>query len=153
MCPKKRFAYYKRLFRPVLCYKNDWDTLLHLLLPLLLITCNKLSFYQTTCYRQFQCLQKLPCWKPLVIPFCSSLCSTLLLIERTMIDPLYLWVINSFFRSIIPAAGILPLCVNLAYYERKGIRITPKSIITHKNIINNSRKTWCKMSVSGSDEL
>ena len=35
--------------------------------------------------------------------------------------------------------GILPLCVNLAYYERKCIRITPKSIIMHKNIVNNSR--------------
>ena len=36
---------------------------------------------------------------------------------------------RSFFRSRFPAAGILPLCVYLAYYERKGIRITPKSII------------------------
>src|SRR3990170_3227033 len=34
-----------------------------------------------------------------------------------------------------------PYFVNLAYYERKGIRITPKSIIMHKNIMNNSRKT------------
>ena len=33
-------------------------------------------------------------------------------------------------------------------YERKGIRITPKSIIMHKNIINNSRKTCCKIDVS-----
>ena len=32
-----------------------------------------------------------------------------------------------------------PLCVYLAYYERKGIRITPKGIIMHKNIVNNSR--------------
>ena len=36
-----------------------------------------------------------PCWNPLVNTFCSSLGSTLLLIERTMIDPLYLWVISS----------------------------------------------------------
>ena len=29
----------------------------------------------------------------------------------------------------------------LANYEKKGIRITPKSIIVDKNIINNSKKT------------
>ena len=31
----------------------------------------------------------------------------------------------AFSGSRIPTAGILPLCVNLAYYERKAIRITP----------------------------
>ena len=43
--------------------------------------------------------------------------------------------------SRFPAAGILPLCVNLAYYERKDIRITPKNIIMNKNIehINDVR--------------
>jgi hypothetical protein len=65
-----------------------------LYLPLPLIVRYKLSCYQTTCYLLFQCLQKIPCWKPLVISFCSSLGSTLLLIERTTIDPLYLWVIT-----------------------------------------------------------
>ena len=34
------------------------------------------------------------CWNLLVNTFCSSLGSTLLLIERTTIDPLYLWVIT-----------------------------------------------------------
>ena len=29
MCPQERFAYYKRPFWPVLCYKKDWDTLMH----------------------------------------------------------------------------------------------------------------------------
>jgi hypothetical protein len=64
-------------------------------LPLPLLIRYKLSCYQTTCYWQFQCFQKIPCWKPLVISFCSSLGSTLLLIESTTIDPLYLWVINA----------------------------------------------------------
>ena len=45
----------------------------------------------------------------------------------------------AFLRSRILAADILPLFVNLAYYERKGIRITPKGINIHKNIVNNSR--------------
>ena len=67
------------------------------LLPLLLIGRYKLSCYQTIGYLQFQCLQKIHCWKPLVISFCSSLGSTLLLIERNMIDPLYLWVIKTLF--------------------------------------------------------
>ena len=34
------------------------------------------------------------CWKPLIISFCFSLGSTLLLTEKAMIDPLHLWVIN-----------------------------------------------------------
>jgi hypothetical protein len=66
-------------------------------LPLPLLARYKLSCYQTICYRQFQCLQTLPCWKPLVISFCSSLGLTLLLIKRTTIDPLYLWVIKALF--------------------------------------------------------
>ena len=45
------------------------------------------------------------------------------------------------FPARIPAVGIPPLSVNIAYYERKGISITPKSIIMRKNIINKSRKT------------
>ena len=68
---------------------------LYLTLPLLVRY--KLSCYQTNCCRLLQCLQKIPCWKQLVISFCSSLGSTLLLIERTMIDPLYLWVIKNIF--------------------------------------------------------
>ena len=38
------------------------------------------------------------------------------------------------FQPRIPAAGILPLGVFLANYERKGIRITPKSIIMDKKL-------------------
>ena len=31
MCPWERFSHYKKLSRLVLCYKKDWDTLLHLI--------------------------------------------------------------------------------------------------------------------------
>ena len=31
MCPQERFSLYKNLSRLVLCYKNDWATLLHLI--------------------------------------------------------------------------------------------------------------------------
>ena len=30
MCPREHFALYKSLSRLILCYKKDWDTLLHL---------------------------------------------------------------------------------------------------------------------------
>ena len=65
-----------------------------LYLLLLLVARYNLSYYKTICYLLFQYLQRVPCWKPLIISLCSSLGSTLLLIERTTIDPLYLWVIN-----------------------------------------------------------
>ena len=53
-----------------------------------------LCYHKTIYHLLFQCLQRKPYWNPLVISFCSSLGSTLLLIERTTIDPLYLWVIK-----------------------------------------------------------
>ena len=53
-----------------------------------------LSYHKTIYYLQFQCLQRKPYWKPLIISFYSSLGSTLLLIESTTIDPLHLWVIR-----------------------------------------------------------
>ena len=59
----------------------------------LLLVMNYLAI-KTICYCYFQYLQRIPCWKPLVISFCSSLGSTFLLIGRTTIDPLYLWAIN-----------------------------------------------------------
>ena len=65
-----------------------------LYLLLLLVARYKLSYHKTICYHLFQYLQRIPCWKPLIISFCSSLGSTLLLIQRTTIDPLYLWVIR-----------------------------------------------------------
>ena len=80
VCPRERFSSYKTLFRLVPCYQRDWATLLHRCYScyLLLFTCYVSPHYTITCYRYFQCLQLLPCWKPLVISFCSSLGSSLL---------------------------------------------------------------------------
>mgnify|MGYP005824052613 CR=1 FL=1 len=64
----------------------------------LLITRYYLSYHKTIYHLQFPCLQRKPYWKPLIISFCSTLGLTLLLIERTTIDPLYLWVIKTLFR-------------------------------------------------------
>ena len=69
----------------------------HLAALYLLFVRYYLSYHKTICYLQFQCLQRKPYWKPLIISFCSSLGSTLLLIERTTIDPLYLWVTKTLF--------------------------------------------------------
>ena len=68
-----------------------------LYLLLLLVARYNLSYHKTICYHLFQYLQRIPCWKSLIISFCSSLGSTLLLIERTTIDPLYLWLIKTLF--------------------------------------------------------
>ena len=57
-------------------------------LQLSLLARYKLPSYQTTRYLQFQRLQTLPYWKLLVISFCSSLGSTLLLIEKSTWSPI-----------------------------------------------------------------
>src|SRR3954469_3417449 len=93
MCPRERFSHYKSLSRLVLCYKKDWSTLLHFIYfcYLLLFTnypITKLSVttYFSTC-REYLAENRLsfpsdPRWVR------HSL------IERTMIDPLYLWFIS-----------------------------------------------------------
>ena len=95
MCPRGLFSHYKKLSRLVVCYKKDWATLLHFIYFCYLLLVTNYPITTTICYHLFQYLQRIPCWKPLIISFCSSLDSTLLLIERTKIDPLYLWVITS----------------------------------------------------------
>jgi len=99
VCPREHFSSYKTLFRLVPCYKRDWDTCCTVAITcyLLLFACYVSPRYTITCYRYFQCLQLLPSRNPFIRAFCSSLGSTLLLIKRTMIYPLYLWVIKTLF--------------------------------------------------------
>ena len=97
MCPRERFSHYKNLSRLVLCYKKGLGHLAAPYLLSLLVTHYKLSYHKTICHHLFQYLQRIPRWKPLIISFCSLLGSTLLLIERTTIDPLYLWVTKTLF--------------------------------------------------------
>ena len=54
-----------------------------------------------------------PCWNPLVNTFCSSLGSTLLLIERTTIDPLYLWVIKTLFWRRCRGVSWYGICLRI----------------------------------------
>ena len=85
-----------------------------LYLLLLLVARYKLSYHKTICYHLFQYLQRIPCWKPLIISFCSSLGSTLLLIERTTIDPLYSWVVR------LPRGVTFRLVTCICYYLYSG---------------------------------
>jgi hypothetical protein len=50
-------------------------------------------------------------------------------------------ILTMLFQVQISSCRNPPPCAYLVNYEGKGIRITPKTIIMHKNIINNSRKT------------
>ena len=55
-------------------------------------------------------LAAIPCPESLVNTFCSSLGSTLLLIENAAIDPLRLWVIK--YRFLAPLPGSVALLVS-----------------------------------------
>ena len=90
----------------------------YLATPLLLLSLlarYKLSCYQTTRYLQFQHLQTLPYWKLLVISFCSLLGSTLLLIKKATIDPIYLWVINNSRHQEHHGLMVCPNVVTVLY--------------------------------------
>ena len=52
MCPRERFCYYKSLSMLVLCYKKDWDTLLHFIYfcYLLLVTNYLITKLSVTTY-------------------------------------------------------------------------------------------------------
>ena len=67
-------------------------------------------------YLQFQHLQTLPYWKLLVISFCYSLASTLLLIEGTMIDLLYLWVIMDTLSPLVAMHLLVRSCVIVGFF-------------------------------------
>ena len=101
-CSRERFALYKSSPRLVLRYKKDWATLLHFVYfcYLLLVTNYPITKLSVTTYFS-TCREYLAGNRLSSISFCSSLGSTLLLIERTTIDPLYLWVIKCYAPNSI----------------------------------------------------
>ena len=109
------------------------------LFTLLLVTRYKLSYHKTICYHLFQYLQRIPCWKPLIISFCSSLGLTLLLIKRTAVDPLYLWVIKDLYRSNCITTYVIPFVIGmlLARDSIVGI-IIPSSISLPASLFTRS---------------
>jgi hypothetical protein len=83
--PNDHYRRQKRYSWLVCCNKRIGPLCCIVLLGLL-VTCNELSYYQIICYYYFTALAEKTLLKPLI----NSLC---LLIERTTIDHLYLWVI------------------------------------------------------------
>ena len=93
MCPQEQFAYHKRQFWPVLCLKRIglpcctfFSVTVTCSLPIILLSNYSLLIISV--------LADITLLKTVVISFYSSLGSTLLLIEKTTIDPLYLWAIS-----------------------------------------------------------
>ena len=94
MCPQERFSLYKSLFRLVLCYKKDWDTLLHFIYfcYLLLITNYPITkLYVTICFST--CRENLA-GNRLSFPSAPHWVRHSYLMKRATIDPLYLCVIT-----------------------------------------------------------
>ena len=96
MCPRERFLLYKSLSRLVLCYKRIGPPYCTLFT---FVTCCSLQITLSQNYLLplISVLAEKTLLKTAYHFLCSSLGSTLLLIERTMIDPLYLWVIKTLF--------------------------------------------------------
>src|SRR4051794_21715486 len=96
MCPQERISIYKKSPSVYPLCSKGLGHLLHL--AIIYFTC----FYLLVAYSRkpiksfLSVLAVIPCLRSLVITFCSSLGSTLLLIEKDTIDPLHLWVIRCF---------------------------------------------------------
>ena len=108
MYPQECFSYHKRPFFLSLPQKDLAILLRFCYYYRYLLVTNYLAI-KLLCYLQFQHLQTLPCWKLLVISFCSSLGSTLLIIEKATIDPIYLWVITPFSGTMEWATDLLEI--------------------------------------------
>ena len=96
MCPRERFPLYKSLSRLVLCYKKDWAILLHL------IYFHYLSLITNYLITKPSVIDNFSACREYLTENCLSFPSAPrwvrhLLIERTTIDPLYLWVIKTLF--------------------------------------------------------
>src|SRR4051812_38432778 len=89
VCPQEDFCLYKFRSFGLSFAQKDWATLLHL------ITIYLICFYPLIAYTRkpiksyLSALAVIPISRSLVNTFCSSLGSTLLLIEKTSIDPLH----------------------------------------------------------------
>src|SRR3954466_10190426 len=94
VCPQERFSLYK--FDPsVYPLHKRIGPLLHL--STIYFTCFYLlvSYTRKPIKSYLSILEVIPCPRSLFITFCTSLGSTLLLIENAIIDPVHLWVIKT----------------------------------------------------------
>src|SRR4051812_39354473 len=115
VCPQERFAFISSVARPLLCSERIGPlvTLQYLLLCPFLLSCRLYQEKSLKSYLSVLAVISLP--KSLAITFCSSLGSTLLLIENAAIDPLRLWVIK--YRFLAPLPGSVALLVSEAGKE------------------------------------
>ena len=97
MCPRERFSHYKKFSRLVLCYKKDWDTLLHLIyLHYLLLFIIYLITKLFITYNFSACRENLT-ENRLSFPFAPHWVRHSYLLKRSTIDRLYLWFIKAIF--------------------------------------------------------
>ena len=97
MCPRERFSLYKSLSRLVLCYKKDWATLLHFIyFCYLLLVTNYLITKLSVTYNFSACREYLA-ENRLSFPSAPRWVRHSYLSKEATIDPLYLWVIKTFF--------------------------------------------------------
>ena len=91
-------------FRPLLCLKRIGLPCCTFVTTIITCSLEKYLAIKLLCYLQFQHLQTLPCWKPLVISFCSSLGSTLLLIEKSYNWSSILMGRRGYFLALLPGS-------------------------------------------------
>ena len=115
MCPRERFPSYKSLSRLVLCYKKDWATLLHFIyFCYLLLVTNYLIIKLSVTYYFSACREYLAEYR-LSFPSAPRWVRHSYLSKEATIDPLYLWVIKTFFwrrcRGVIVCGEYSRVCL------------------------------------------
>ena len=97
MCPRERFALYKSSSRPILCYKKDWDTLLHLIYFCYLLPVTNYLIAKLSVTDNFSAGKEYLAKNRLSFPCAPHWVRHSYLSKRATIDPLYLCVIKAIF--------------------------------------------------------
>src|ERR1041385_7062917 len=100
VCPQERFSLYKFSCYASPLLRKDWATRYSPVSFTLLVFTFLLLIPRKPLKSYLSVLAVISLQKSLAITFCSSLGSTLLLIENVAIDPLRLWVINALRRLL-----------------------------------------------------
>src|SRR4051812_6385619 len=95
VCPQEHFSLYKfKTFGSSFAQK-DWATLLHFIIIYFICFYLLIAYTRKPIKSYLSILTVIPLSRSLVNTLCSSLGSTLSLIEKVMLDPLHFWVITS----------------------------------------------------------
>src|ERR1041385_6680027 len=115
VCPQERFSLYKFSCYASPFLRKDWATRYSPVSFTLLVFTFLLRVPRKPLKSYLSVLAVISLPKSLANTFCSSLGSTLLLIENSAIDPLRLWVIK--YRLLAPLLGSVALLVSEAGKE------------------------------------